>query len=75
MVWCLGGEEWFIISGKLEDEEGSYGPRVWIRHDYGTAGQIRKLKTHESGTKFWVKTGHIAPLLPEGPHEIDTDYA
>ncbi|MCW5705313.1 MAG: cupin domain-containing protein [Bradyrhizobium sp.] len=56
-VDCPGGEEIFLLSGRLKDEYGNYGPGTWIRNP---AGFRRSLSSPEGAT-YWVKRGHLRP--------------
>jgi anti-sigma factor ChrR (cupin superfamily) len=53
---CGGGEEIFVLSGELRDEQGSYGARTWIRNP---AGYRRSLGSG-AGATYWAKRGHLA---------------
>jgi anti-sigma factor ChrR (cupin superfamily) len=52
-----GGEEIFVVSGDLGDDEGTYGPGTWIRNP---AGYRRRLKS-TGGATYWAKRGHFYP--------------
>ena len=54
---CATGEEIFVLSGDLMDEQGAYGPNTWIRNP---PGHRRSLKS-EGGSVYWVKRGHLRP--------------
>lgn len=54
-----GGEEIFVLSGELADDDGVYGPGTWIR---SPAGHRRRLRTPE-GASYWVKRGHLRPIM------------
>jgi anti-sigma factor ChrR (cupin superfamily) len=51
----FGGEEIYVISGELQDENGSYPAGTWIRSPH--------LSEHfpyvEKETLIWVKVGHL----------------
>lgn len=50
-----GGEEVYVLSGELRDDNGSYPAGSWIRSPDGS-------KHHayvEEDTLLWVKTGHL----------------
>ena len=51
----VGGEEIYVISGELKDEQGSYPAGSWIRSPH--------LSQHfpftEEQTLIWVKVGHL----------------
>jgi anti-sigma factor ChrR (cupin superfamily) len=52
---CAGGEEIFVLSGELRDEQGTYGPGTWIRNP---AGHRRSLGSR-AGVTYWAKRGHL----------------
>jgi anti-sigma factor ChrR (cupin superfamily) len=52
---CPAGEEIFLLSGDLADEQGSYTAGTWIRNP---AGYRRSLKS-VSGATYWAKRGHL----------------
>ena len=52
-----GGEEIFVLSGDLADDDGIYVPQTWIRNP---AGHRRSLRSHR-GVIYWVKRGHLRP--------------
>ncbi len=51
----FGGEEIYVISGELRDEQGHYPAGTWLRSPH--------LSTHhpyaEEDTLIWVKVGHL----------------
>lgn len=51
-----GGEEIFVLSGDLSDEEGVYGAGSWIRSPAGYRHGLRST----AGATYWVKRGHLA---------------
>ena len=55
-VECSGGEEIFVLSGGLADEQGEYLSGTWIRNPQGYR---RGLKSTSSAV-FWAKRGHLA---------------
>ena len=55
-VECSGGEEIFVLSGGLADEQGEYLSGTWIRNP---PGYRRGLKS-TSNAVFWAKRGHLA---------------
>jgi len=55
-VDCSGGEEIFVLSGGLADEQGEYLSGTWIRNP---PGHRRGLKS-TSNAMFWAKRGHLA---------------
>jgi len=55
-VDCTGGEEIFVLSGGLADEQGEYLSGTWIRNPQGYR---RGLKSTSSAV-FWAKRGHLA---------------
>ena len=52
---CPGGEEIFILSGDLHDENGTYGAGTWIR----TPAGVRRSLGSTGGATYWVKRGHL----------------
>jgi anti-sigma factor ChrR (cupin superfamily) len=55
VMHCAGGEEIFVLSGELRDEQGTYGPGTWIRNP---AGHRRSLGSG-AGVTYWAKRGHL----------------
>jgi anti-sigma factor ChrR (cupin superfamily) len=53
----FGGEEIYIISGALEDEDGRYPAGTWIRSPH--LSQHFPFVAEE--TLIWVKVGHLLP--------------
>ena len=54
-VDCRGGEEIFVLSGGLADEQGEFRSGTWIRNP---PGYRRGLKS-TGGAVFWAKRGHL----------------
>jgi anti-sigma factor ChrR (cupin superfamily) len=54
---CPGGEEIFILSGDLSDDNGTYGAGTWIRNPPG----VRHSFGSSDGATYWVKRGHLHP--------------
>ena len=52
----IGGEEIYVISGELIDEQGRYPAGTWIRNPPGS----RHDPHVEKDTLIWVKTGHLS---------------
>jgi len=52
-----GGEEIFVVSGVIEDADGTCEAGTWIRNPPGTAPGYRAA-TH---AVLWVKRGHLHP--------------
>ena len=52
-----GGEEIYVLSGKLRDEHGIYPVGTWLRQPSGSSHQ----PFVEEETILWVKRGHLAP--------------
>ena len=50
-----GGEELFVLQGRLADEAGDYPAGTWLRNPRGSCGQ----RHSEAGALVFVKTGHI----------------
>jgi anti-sigma factor ChrR (cupin superfamily) len=57
---CPAGEEIFVLSGDLIDEQGTYGVGSWIRNP---AGYRRSLRS-AGGATYWVKRGHLHAATP-----------
>jgi anti-sigma factor ChrR (cupin superfamily) len=55
LTHCAGGEEIFLLSGDLADEQGSYATGTWIRNP---AGHRRSLASG-GGATYWAKRGHL----------------
>lgn len=53
-----GGEEIYVIAGRLADEAGSYAQGTWLRFPDGS----RHRPFSEEGCTLYVKTGHLAGL-------------
>lgn len=56
-----GGEEVYVIEGRLQDEHGSYPAGSWIRSPDGTG----HAPFSEDGCLLYIKTGHL-PVLSDG---------
>ena len=54
----FGGEEIFVLEGRLHDEHGAYPAGSWIRSPHQSRHQPY---TREQGALIYVKTGHIMP--------------
>lgn len=52
---CPAGEELFVLSGDLVDEQGAYGSGTWIRNPAG----YRRSLTSKGGATYWAKRGHL----------------
>jgi anti-sigma factor ChrR (cupin superfamily) len=50
-----GGEELFVIDGKIEDAHGAYGPGSWVRYPVGSRHEVYSA----AGCTFYVKAGHL----------------
>jgi anti-sigma factor ChrR (cupin superfamily) len=50
-----GGEEIYVLSGELIDEQGRYPKGTWIRNPH----MSRHLPYVEQDTVIWVKVGHL----------------
>ena len=55
----FGGEEIFVLSGRLKDEWGDYPAGSWIRSPHNS----EHAPYTEEETVIWIKSGH----LPTGP--------
>jgi anti-sigma factor ChrR (cupin superfamily) len=53
-----GGEEIFVLSGELSDQNRAYGAGTWIRNPAGFRGG---LDSH-GGATYWAKRGHLRPM-------------
>lgn len=58
---CPGGEEIFVLSGDLADEQGAYGSGTWIRNP---DGYRRSLKS-KGGVTYWAKRGHLRAVASD----------
>jgi len=54
-----GGEEIFVLSGELADENGRYPAGTWLRSPHGSEHH----PFVEEDTVIWVKVGHLPPPL------------
>ena len=52
---CPGGEEIFVLSGDLGDDDGAYRSGTWIRNP---TGHRRRLRSSDGAT-YWAKRGHL----------------
>jgi anti-sigma factor ChrR (cupin superfamily) len=52
-----GGEEIFLLTGTLADEDGRYGVGTWIRYPAGSSGRL----VSPEGAVYWAKRGHLPP--------------
>lgn len=52
---CPGGEEIFVLSGELRDEQGTYCRGTWIRNPVG----YRRSLGSSAGVTCWIKRGHL----------------
>ena len=55
---CSGGEEIFVLSGSVADEQGEYPSGTWIRNPTS----YRRSMKSASGAVYWVKRGHLDPV-------------
>ncbi|MGB0087177.1 MAG: cupin domain-containing protein [Rhodomicrobiaceae bacterium] len=53
---CPGGEELFLLSGDLADEQRSYAAGTWMRNPAG----CRHGLASRAGAVYWVKRGHLS---------------
>lgn len=53
------GEEIFVLSGQLADENGKYPAGSWIRNPIGYRSTLRS----RAGAAYWVKRGHLRPII------------
>jgi anti-sigma factor ChrR (cupin superfamily) len=51
-----GGEEFYILSGALSDEYGTYPAGTWVRNPVGSG----HTPFSEEGARLLVKTGHLS---------------
>jgi anti-sigma factor ChrR (cupin superfamily) len=56
-----GGEELFVMTGRLSDELGSYPKGTWLRNPPGSS---HACFTESEGATVWIKTGHLTRALP-----------
>ncbi|MDX1422182.1 MAG: cupin domain-containing protein [Kiloniellales bacterium] len=57
-----GGKEVFVLEGRLEDEDGSYGPGSWLRLPPGEGHAPRS----DEGCTYYVKRGHLSDMVSDG---------
>ncbi|WP_421905511.1 cupin domain-containing protein [Mameliella sp.] len=57
-----GGEELYVIEGRLQDEYGSYPAGSWIRSPDGSG----HTPFSEDGCLLYIKTGHLPAVADEG---------
>ncbi|WP_420327612.1 cupin domain-containing protein [Mameliella sp.] len=57
-----GGEEVYVIEGRLQDEYGSYPAGSWIRSPDGSS----HTPFSEDGCLLYIKTGHLPAVADEG---------
>lgn len=50
-----GGEEFFVLSGELFDEDGRYGPGTWVRNPPGSPHHLGA----DRESLVWFKSGHL----------------
>jgi anti-sigma factor ChrR (cupin superfamily) len=55
---CRGGKELFVLEGRLDDEDGSYGTGTWLRLPPDSDHAPRSAE----GCIYYVKRGHLADL-------------
>jgi anti-sigma factor ChrR (cupin superfamily) len=53
----FGGEEFFVLSGMLQDEFGTYPTGTWVRNPHNSEHS----RFVEEDTIIWIKTGHLLP--------------
>ena len=53
----FGGEEFFVLSGMLQDEFGAYPAGTWVRNPHNSEHS----RFVEEDTITWIKTGHLLP--------------
>ena len=53
----FGGEEFYVLSGELQDEFGSYPAGCWVRNPHNSEHS----RFVEEVTVTWIKTGHLLP--------------
>ena len=53
----FGGEEFFVLSGQLQDEFGAYPAGTWVRNPHNSEHS----RFTEEETITWIKTGHLLP--------------
>ncbi len=54
-----GGEEIYVLSGSLSDQQGHYPAGTWLRNPSGS----EHTPFSEEGCLIYVKTGHLLPAL------------
>ena len=53
----FGGEEFYVLSGMLQDEFGAYPVGSWVRNPHNSEHS----RFTEEETITWIKTGHLLP--------------
>lgn len=53
----FGGEEFYVLSGVLQDEFGAYPAGTWVRNPHNSEHS----RFSEEDTVTWIKTGHLLP--------------
>ena len=53
----FGGEEFYVLSGILQDEFGTYPAGSWVRNPHNSEHS----RFVEEDTITWIKTGHLLP--------------
>ena len=53
---CIGGEEFFVVDGSVEDANGHYVTGSWARFPDGSRHYLRS----ETGCTLYLKRGHLA---------------
>jgi anti-sigma factor ChrR (cupin superfamily) len=53
-----GGEEIFLLTGTLADNDGRHGVGTWIRYPAGFSGVLGS----PEGAVYWAKRGHLRPV-------------
>jgi anti-sigma factor ChrR (cupin superfamily) len=53
----FGGEEFYVLSGVLQDEFGVYPAGSWVRNPHNSEHS----RFTEEETITWIKTGHLLP--------------
>lgn len=51
----FGGEEFFVLSGAIADENGCYSEETWVRYPDGS----QHTPYSENGCLLFIKTGHL----------------
>jgi len=57
----VDGEEFYVLEGSLQDDEGRYDVGTWVRQPPGSSHQV----STTDGCLLWITSGHLTPPLVE----------